>query len=186
MKSLKCIAAVNRDRGIGKDGRLLYHLYEDMRRFHDLTVHQRIIYGHHTLDTFPHGKPLSERENIILSHDSSLKIENARVMHSPDELFLYLDETEDERDVFVIGGESVYNQLLSYCDTLYLTYIYDDCEADAFFPELDESWTIDSKSSLYHEKGMDYRFVTLKKTGSGSIIETENKEAEIYVNTGNG
>ncbi|MCH4013251.1 MAG: dihydrofolate reductase [Solobacterium sp.] len=185
MKPLKCIAAVNQAGGIGKNGRLLYHLHEDMRRFHDLTVHQRIICGHHTLTSFPHGKPLSDRENLILSHDASLTIEDARIMHSLQELFLYLSETEDKRDVFVCGGGSIYDQLLSYCDTLYLTVIYDDREADAFFPIRDEGWAIDFKSSLYHEKGMDYRFMTLKKAGSGSIIETEDKEAEIYVNTGN-
>ena len=90
MKPLKCIAAVNQAGGIGKNGRLLYHLHEDMRRFHDLTVHQRIICGHHTLTSFPHGKPLSDRENLILSHDPSLTIEDARIMHSLQELFLYL------------------------------------------------------------------------------------------------
>lgn len=157
MKKWKAIVCVNQNGGIGRQGKLLYHIHADLRRFHDLTVSQRVIYGHQTLHTFPHQQALASRENIILSHELNLNRDNAIIIHSITELTAYLEETEDDREVFVIGGESVYRQLLPYCDTIYMTVVMDRQKADAFFPPLDETWKKVQASAMQQEG--EYRFL---------------------------
>lgn len=157
MKKWKAIVCTDLNGGIGREGKLLYHIHADLQQFHDLTVHQRVIYGHHTLSTFPHQQPLPDRENIILSHTLNLIEDNTVIVHNVSALSAYLEQTEDDREVFVIGGESVYRQLLPDCDTVYRTVVQDRKKADAFFPVLDHTWRKVQASSLQQEG--EYRFI---------------------------
>ena len=123
-----------------------------------------IVLGHRTLETFPQGMPLAGRTNIILSRDPELKVKGASVVHSIEELMEEL-KAYDSRDVYVVGGESIYQQLLPYCDTAHLTVIDHTYEADAHFPNLetDEEWvqTRESDEQTYFD--LAYTFVKYER-----------------------
>ncbi len=134
---MQAIVAVDKNWGIGKNGQLLVRIPADMKMFRQETTGKVIIYGRKTLDTFPMRKPLENRTNIILSRNPELTVRNAIVAHSMEELDKVLEPYPDE-DVYVIGGASVYEQLLPRCSTVHVTRIDFEYEADRFFPDLDK------------------------------------------------
>ncbi len=129
---MKLIVAVDQNWAIGKNGDQLAYIKEDLRHFHDLTKHGTIILGRKTLATFPCGQPLKDRTNLILSQDPSFHPEGTIVYHSLDELL-----ANAPKDAYVVGGASIYQQLLDYCDTAYVTQIQSTFSADSWFPNLD-------------------------------------------------
>ncbi len=131
---LYAVAATDDNNGIGKNGRLLARVSEDMRWFRRLTEGGTVIMGHKTLLSFPGGRPLKNRRNIVFSRDRDLTVEGAEVVHSMKELFKSLDG-----DAFVIGGGHVYRMLVPFCDTVYITKYRRSFASDTFFPELKES-----------------------------------------------
>ncbi len=162
------IAAVDKNWGIGYKGRLLCRVSADMKNFRTLTTGKTVILGSKTLATFPGGKPLKNRRNIILSRRSDFSPEGAEVAHSLEEL---LALTENDGDAVVIGGESIYRLLLSCCDTAVITKFGHEFESDAFIPNLDKSqeWRLDSESEIFFAEegdslpGMEYRFCVYKR-----------------------
>ena len=161
---LKMIVAVADGWAIGYKGDLLARISTDLQRFKELTTGNAVIMGYNTLLSLPGGKPLKNRENIVL-YPAKLDVENARVVHSMREAVNVCFEIKD-RDVFVIGGGSVYNQMLPYCDTAYITKIDKKYEADTFIPDLDKlpEWYIDEESEQYYDTdGTPYRYVTYKR-----------------------
>lgn len=157
---MNAIVNVNPHWGIGKDGKLLVFVPADLRRFRDLTINKTIVYGRHTLDTFPEGKPLPDRENIILTKNKELEIEGATICHSMDELKSLLRDRYSE-NVFIAGGESIYRQLLPFCEKAYVTFSYTELKADAFFPNLNnkENWLVTSIEPTQIEGKVPFRFV---------------------------
>lgn len=157
---MNAIVNVNPHWGIGKDGKLLVSVPADLRRFRDLTLGKTVIYGRKTLATFPDGKPLPDRENIILSKDAGFSAEGATVCHSLDELKSLLRDRYSE-NVFVIGGQSVYKLLVPYCEKAYVTFSYTELKADAFFPNLNnrENWLVTSIEPTQIEGKVPFRFV---------------------------
>jgi dihydrofolate reductase len=135
---MKLVVAVDKNWGIGNKGGLLAHVRADLRYFQSLTKGNVVILGSKTLQTFPNGMPLKNRENIILSRRPYFCPEGATVVHSLDELLEFLKKYDTET-VFVIGGSTVYDLLLDYCDTAYVTKFDKEFESDAFFKNLDES-----------------------------------------------
>ena len=133
---MKLVVAVDEGWGIGYNGELLAHVRADLRNFAKLTTGHAVVLGSKTLATFPGGRPLKNRTNIILSRRPDYAPEGALVVHSEGEL-LELIKTLPEDDVFVIGGASVYELLLPYCDTAYVTKFKKTYTADAFFANLD-------------------------------------------------
>ena len=133
---MELIVAVDRDWGIGYRGQLLARLRADMRHFRALTEGKTVILGSNTLSTFPGGKPLKNRRNIILHPDPSYLVDGALVLHSLDELFSYISTHPDERFV-AIGGASVYRQLLPYCAIAHVTKFDRSFEKDVYFDNLD-------------------------------------------------
>ena len=115
--------------GIGSDNRLLVHISADMRRFRSFTTNRTIIIGRNTLATFPKGKPLPNRENLILTHDPDFSAESAVICHTLEELFSVVKD-RDPDSVFVCGGEQIYRQLLPYCSKVFVTLTYSDAKAD--------------------------------------------------------
>ena len=111
---MKLIAAVSQNWGIGKDNRLLFDIPEDMRFFRKTTLGKTVILGRKNLESFPGGKPLKNRTNVVLSKNKDFSCEGVVAVSGIDEL-LALDCVDD--DAFLIGGESIYRQLLKYCDT---------------------------------------------------------------------
>ncbi len=161
---LKLIVAVADGWAIGYKGDLLARISTDLKRFKELTTGNAVIMGYNTLLSLPGGKPLKNRENIVL-YPGEIEIENARVVHNLTEAVNVCFEIKD-KDVFVIGGGSVYNQLLPYCDTAYITKIDKSYEADTFIPNLDEmpDWYVDEESERYYDTdGTPYRYVTYRR-----------------------
>ena len=128
------IAAVCENGGIGREGALLFHIREDLRRFRQLTLGKTVVMGRRTLESLPGGRGLPDRRNLVLTRDPDFTAPGAEVIH---------DLAEVPEDAVVIGGESVYRQLLPRCGTVYVTKIFASPQADAFFPDLsrDIGWT---------------------------------------------
>ena len=154
------IVNVTPDWGIGKDGRLLVAVKDDLRRFRLLTEGKTVIYGRKTLATFPGGRPLKNRRNLILSGRRGFEVEGAEVCR---DLQQVLEKTKDTpaEEVFLIGGASVYRQLLPYCDRALVTKTFADMPADSFFPDLDAlpDWEQTAASELMEENGVAYQYI---------------------------
>ncbi len=152
---MTAIVCVSQNWGIGRDGALLFRISADLKRFKALTVGKTVILGRKTLDTFPGGKPLKDRRNIVLSR-RELDIPGAEIAHSFEEAAALGGD-----DAIVIGGASVYMALLSRCDRVYVTKVDAAPDADSFFPDLDDNpdWRVASESEIFEENGLKFRFV---------------------------
>ena len=152
---MTAIVCVSQNWGIGRDGALLFRISADLKRFKALTVGKTVILGRKTLDTFPGGKPLKDRRNIVLSR-RELDIPGAEIAHSFEEAAALGGD-----DAIVIGGASVYMALLSRCDRVYVTKVDAAPDADSFFPDLDDNpdWRVASESEVFEENGLQFRFV---------------------------
>lgn len=135
---MKLIVAVDREWGIGYKGDLLARVRGDLRHFKELTAGKTVIYGSNTLLTFPGAKPLKNRKNIILHPDPAFAVEGALVVHSIPELLACV-EAHKEEEYIVIGGASVYRQLLPYCSCAYVTKFDRSFDKDVYFEDLDKS-----------------------------------------------
>ena len=159
------VVAVDKNWGIGNDGNLLFHISEDLKNFRRLTEGKTVILGRKTLATFPKGAPLKNRRNIILSRDESYSVEGAEVARSVEDAVNLLKD-EDTDNIVVIGGESIYKQMLPFCDTAIVTKIDSEAEkSDKFFPDLDEDeeWYLAEESEVKEENGIKFKFCTYKR-----------------------
>lgn len=150
------IAAVDQHWGIGRDNALPFRIPADMKRFRDLTAGRTVLMGRRTLQSLPGGRGLPGRRNIVLTGDRSFTAENAELVHFPVEAVFQAGE-----DAWVIGGESIYRRFLPLCSRVYITKIFADGHADAFFPDLDSDprWQADSESEIMESDGLRYQFV---------------------------
>lgn len=161
---MKLILAADRNWAIGKDGDLLCHLPGDLKYFKEKTVGKTVIMGRGTLESLPGKKPLPKRENIVISGNPDYAVPGAVVLHSHEELFDYIKD-KDSDEVVVMGGGRVYRELLPYCDTCYITRIYDSFYADTWFVNLDEmpEFEVVWQSELQEENGIKYRFLEYRR-----------------------
>ena len=157
---MNLIVAVDENWAIGKGGDQLTYIPEDLKRFKALTMDHTVILGRKTLATFPGGRPLKGRPNLILSATPGYEVEGAKVCPSVESLL-----KEAPEDAFVIGGESVYRQLLPYCDTAYVTKIGKAFPADRYFPDLDgdSAWEITEESEPHTHEELTFRYVTYRR-----------------------
>ena len=157
---MNIIVAVDKNWGIGNRGELLVSIPKDQKMFRQETTGKVVVLGRKTLDTFPQKQPLPNRTNIVLTHDTNYQVKGATVVHSVEELLAELKKYPSE-DVYIIGGESIYQQMLPYCDTAHVTQIDHEYQADAFFPNLDgdPAWemTAEGEEETYFD--LEYRFV---------------------------
>ena len=151
------IAAVDENWAIGNAGDQLVYLKEDLKRFRALTADKTVILGRKTLATFPGGKPLAGRENLILSADPRFSVDGAKVFRSLAELLTYAPENSA-----VIGGGSVYEALLPYCSMAYITKIHAAYPADTFFPNLDTdpAWEPVEESAPLEQDDIVFHYTT--------------------------
>ena len=159
---MNVIVAVDRNWAIGRDGDQLIYLPEDLKRFKALTTGHPVILGRKTLATFPGGRPLKGRRNLILSRDPAFAPEGAEVFRDLETLLAAAPE-----DSFVIGGASVYAALLDRCDTAYVTKIEQSFPgADCFFPDLDArpDWRVEEEGPELEDQGVRFRYVTYRRT----------------------
>ncbi len=161
---MNAIVAVDANWGIGMNNKLLVSIPSDMKFFRQTTTGKVVVMGRKTLETFPNGLPLPKRTNIILTGDTSYEVKDAIIVHSVPEL---LDELKNypPEDIFVIGGGSVYEQLLPYCDTAYITKIDFAYEADTYFPNLDQlpDWKMTDSSDEQTYFDLEFSFTKYER-----------------------
>lgn len=159
---MNVIVAVDRNWAIGKDGDQLVYISEDLKHFKELTTGHPVILGRKTLATFPGGRPLKGRRNLVLSRNPGFAPEGAEVFRDLPSLL-----AAARSDAFVVGGASVYAALLDKCDTAYVTKISGHFPvADCFFPDLDASpeWEVAEEGPELEEEGLTFRYVTYRRT----------------------
>ena len=158
---MELIVAVYDDWGIGKDGTQPIVLSADRKFFRETTRGAMVIVGRKTLADFPGGRPLPNRVNVVLTRQD-IAIEDVVICHSPEEA-AELAKTAER--AMVIGGGSVYRQMLDFCDTAYVTKVHTQPESDTFFPNLDtdSGWKLDQILQSGEENGIAYEMCLYKR-----------------------
>jgi dihydrofolate reductase len=156
---MKAIAAVDLNWGIGYRGNLLERIPEDMKFFKQMTLGKVVIMGRKTFESLPGKEPLKDRVNIVLSKNKGFNNQKVTICRTLDELFCELEKYNSD-EVFLIGGESVYAQLLSFCTDAYVTRIENKYPADKHFIDLDKSkaWKLESTGNLQNYGNIKYKF----------------------------
>lgn len=164
MKNMNIIVAVDANWAIGYQNKLLVTIPNDHKHFRQETKGKVVVLGRKTLETFPGGRPLDMRTNIILSTNPDYQVNGATIVHSVDELLEELKQYKSE-DVYIIGGTSIYEQMLPYCDVAHITKIAHEYEADSYFPNLDkmEEWQITADSDEQTYFNLEYTFLKYEK-----------------------
>ena len=163
------IVAMDRKRGIGKNNDLMWHLPADMKFFKDTTIGHIVVMGRKNFDSIPDKyRPLADRENVILTRNTTFSAEGCVVVHSIEEC-MEVFGSENERTLFIIGGGEIYKLALDadIVQEMYITYIDKSYDADTFFPEFDPS---DWSAETIHNKAKDAKheagFTIIKYTRS--------------------
>ena len=161
---MNAIVAVDENWAIGNKGDLLVRIPADHKMFRQETTGKVVVLGRKTMETFPGGRPLPNRLNVVLSRNPAYTCKDAVAAHSIEELFEVL-KPYASKDIYVIGGSSVYEQLLPHCDTVHVTKIDHAYDADAHFPNLDRDEnlkiTADSEEQTYFD--LTYHFVRYER-----------------------
>ena len=150
---MKAIVAADKNWGIGLKGKLLVQIPADQKFFRETTTGNVVVMGRKTLESLPHGAPLKDRVNIILTHGNTVMPEGTETAGSLEELSEILKRYEG-REIYCIGGAKVYEELLPMCDECLVTKIDESYEADAFFPDLDNDpdWELVRDGSEQEER----------------------------------
>lgn len=167
---MKCIVNVTENWGIGKENELLVAISADLKRFRQLTSGGAVILGRKTLSTFPGGRPLKNRDNLVLSTNASLDIPGAAIFHDVESLLAHCRSLSQET-LWVIGGASVYELLLPYCETAEVTKTFAAPAADRFFPNLDQlpNWRVQEASEIMEENGVRFQYITYKNSAPKAL-----------------
>lgn len=174
MTKFKIIACINQKRALGKENKLLYHIGNDLANFKRMTIGNVVIMGRKTFESLPNGEPLKDRINVIITTNEDFgvdaKFENVYIVKSIKDVVELCDAFFWDKEVFVIGGESIYRQFMDegLVDEMRLTIVNDDSDGDVFFPEFNEDdWNIYYKSmaqvSSYGGVDKSFYFEILKK-----------------------
>lgn len=170
---ISIIAAVGRNRELGKDNKLLWRISEDLKHFKKITENHAVIMGQKTYDSI--GKPLPNRLNVVLSKVTALEIPGVAICNNIEDAIAIAADYSDE--IFVIGGGSVYAQFIDKTQKLYLTFIDAEAPADTFFPEYDK-FKITKKSKWFEENNLKYQFVDLEKSKNASKNRPKNLQTD--------
>lgn len=175
MTKFKIIACINQKRVLGNEGKLLYHIGNDMANFKRQTLNSVVIMGRKTFESLPNNEPLKDRVNIIITNNEeygvNAEFKDVYIVHSVKDAVELCDAFFGDKEVFVIGGESIYRQFMeeNLVDEMRLTIVNDDADGDAVFPEYNEDeWYVYYKSmaQVSSWEGVDKSFyfeVLLKK-----------------------
>src|SRR3989344_2291314 len=159
------VVAIGRNRELGKEGKLLWRIPEDIQRFRDLTRGHALILGRKTFDSILsyRGTPLPDRTNIVITRDTDWKSEGVTVVHSLAEAMEKAREIEKE-EIHIGGGAEKYKKALPQIDKLYLTLIDAEGEADTFFPPYEDQFTKIVSQEDHEWNGIKYKYVDLERT----------------------
>ena len=163
---MNAIVVVDKNWAIGHENDLLFSLPGDMKHFRTLTSGGTVIMGRKTLDSFPEGKPLPNRRNIVITRNEEFQREGCEVVTSPEAALELAAGTPDEQ-LWIIGSGSVYTTFLSRCKRVYLTKVdAAAAETDTYFPNLDKLpvWEVESTSEVFEENGLSYQFIDYVNT----------------------
>ena len=156
---MNLIVAVDSNWAIGYQNKLLVSIPADMRFFRDETMGKVVIMGKNTLESFPGGQPLKNRTNIVIALEKDYKAKDAIAVYSIEEA-LELTKNYKSEDVYIIGGASIYRQMLPYCNVAHITKIDFSYQADTYFPNLDEmeDWILAEESEEHTYYDLAYTF----------------------------
>ncbi len=163
---MNIIVAVDKNWAIGHQNRLLTSIPEDMKFFRRETGGKVVVMGRKTLESFPGGLPLKNRTNLVLTRNPSFRAKGAVVLHSLEETLEELKKYPPE-DVYIIGGDSIYEQFLPYCEVAHVTRIDHAYEADAWFPNLEEKeeWVLTGEGEEKTYFDLEFRFCRYERQG---------------------
>ena len=158
------ILSADKKWGIGKRNGLLFSLPLDMKFFRETTSGHVVAMGENTLLSFPNSKPLKNRTHIVLSQDVSHNYEGVINVHTFNDFLAKIKEFSLKEDVYIIGGASIYNQMVPYVDEVLLTKVDEDGGAEVFFHNLDEddNFEVIKESEKVIDNGHPIRFLTYK------------------------
>lgn len=156
---MNVIVAVDKNWAIGYQNQLLVSIPADMRFFRDETTNKVVIMGKNTLESFPGGQPLKNRTNIVIALEKDYKVKDAIVVNSIEEALEAVKDYKPE-DIYIIGGASIYKQMLSYCTVAHITKIDYAYTADTYFPNLGEmeDWVLAEESEEHTYYDLVYTF----------------------------
>lgn len=159
---MRAILHADKNWGIGKNNGLMFKIPADMKFFKETTTGNVVVMGSNTLKSFPNGKPLKDRLNIVLHPDGEDR-DDCKIVRSLDELFAEIKKFPPEK-VFVIGGQMMYKTLLNYCTEVLVTKVEAEGDADAFFENLDKNpdFELISVSEPVETNGYIISFTTYK------------------------
>ncbi len=167
---MNLIACVDKNYGIGIDDKILFRISSDLKYFKEMTNNKVVVMGYNTFLSLPNSKPLNNRINIIVTQ-KNIKIDNAIVVNSISKLFSELKNYKTQ-DIFVIGGEQIYKELIDYCELAYITNVNKVTNANKFAPNLDrmENWKQIKASNKYFDNDLEYVFITYKNLNPKKYI----------------
>lgn len=159
---MKAIVAVDEKWGIGKKNGLLFDLPADMEYFKEKTINKVVVMGSNTLKSFPNGKPLKRRVNVVL-YPGGEKRDDCFIVNDMEELKAELVKYDDA-DIFIIGGAMFYKTMLPYCDEVLVTKVKADGNAEVFYENLDEkeNWQLTYESEPVITNGYEIKFTVYK------------------------
>ncbi len=155
---LSIISAIGENREIGEKNNLLWNLPADMKHFKETTSGHVVIMGLKTFESI--GRPLPNRRNIVLAQNYNIQLEGVEIFNSVESLLDNLDKSlNKDEEVFVIGGGQIYKLFINMADRLYITHVNKSFpNADVFFPEIDSSWSVVSKTNVMTDSKNNYDF----------------------------
>lgn len=156
---MKLIACVDQNRGIGFKGKLLLSIPDDMKYFKEMAMNKTIVMGRLTFESLSDRKPLTNRRNIVFSTKDNYIHSGIEVYHTLKDFFEKSSNIPTDY-IFIIGGETIYNQLLPYCSNAYITKIYASYNVDKYMVNLDKnkSWLLIREGPMHEYSGIFYRF----------------------------
>lgn len=165
---IAAVVAIGRNRELGKDGKLLWRIPDDLKRFRDLTRGHALILGRKTFDSILsyRGSPLPERTNIVITRSSTplgVNDPNVIVVHSLEEALEKAREVETNGEIHIGGGAEIYRLALPYIDKLYLTLIDGEGEADTFFPPYEKEFIKKVFEEAHEWEGIKYTYLDLER-----------------------
>ncbi|MEF9939992.1 MAG: dihydrofolate reductase [Clostridium sp.] len=161
---MQLIALVDKNWAIGKKGQQLVTIPADQKIFRQETQGKVVVMGRKTLLALPGERPLDDRINIVLTKDETFRIRGAEICHSMEETLRKLEEYKEQRslhdeDIYIIGGQSIYEQFLPYCDVAHITYVDYEYEADTYMVNLEKmGWKLEESSEEQTYFNLCYEF----------------------------
>ena len=157
MRNMKIIVAMSNNNVIGINNKLPWHLSDDLKRFKLLTQGNQIVMGRKTFESI--GRPLPNRDNIIITRDLNSKIEGVKIISKIEDI----PYSEDQK-TFIIGGGEIYSQTINLCDELFITQINSEIQGDTYFPEISSNiWKVYERSGTMIENKVEFEYITYHK-----------------------